>query len=166
MSSVQTTGVYQRAVLGVSSHVAPHCHPMSIVQRVGDDMAGDAGSDFGRHLRALRQTRGLSLKAVAEAAGIDHSRLSRIERGVNPPPSRSDSRDTVLRLAQVLGEDPQRLLELAGQEPRSNERTVRQRPSFRELILTEPTLTGRQKAALLNVYDVLMGSASSSDTSS
>lgn len=122
-----------------------------------------AANDFGTYLRRMREARGLSLIQLADRSGIDKSRLSKLERGELPPPSRGDSRDTVIRLAQALEDDPMRLLELSGHEPRSDERTVRSRPPFRELILTEKTLTSKQKAALLGVYDVITGGAPAVD---
>ena len=42
---------------------------------------------FGRKLGALRRNAGLSQLTVAEAVGIDHTYLSRIECGHSAPPS-------------------------------------------------------------------------------
>lgn len=117
-------------------------------------MGGDAGmgSEFGDLLRGLRKAKGMSLAALSEATGIDESRLSRLERGVNLP-VRSDSRDSVVRLSQVLGDKDGRLLQLSGHAPRVDERTVRKRPPLRDLIATEPSLTSRQRAVLLAIVD-------------
>lgn len=43
------------------------------------------GRELGRRIRALRDRRGLSLRAVAEAAGVSESFLSQVERGVASP---------------------------------------------------------------------------------
>ena len=56
-------------------------------------------------MRKVREARSatdpsFSLRAVAEAADIQPSYLSLVERGLQPPPSE----DTIRRLATVLGE--------------------------------------------------------------
>ena len=43
------------------------------------------GHLFGRFLRQIRNDAGKSLKEVAEAMGMTHVALSKIERGVSPP---------------------------------------------------------------------------------
>ena len=116
-----------------------------------------ATPEFGAHVRAVREAKGISLRRLAEQAGVDVSRLSKIERGIVPTPGRSDSRDLVVRLAQALGEDALRMLQLSGHEPRPDVKVIRQRPPFRELILTEKTLTAAQRQALLAVYESWTG---------
>ena len=49
---------------------------------VADDRGG---LELGRRIRSLRERRGLSLRAVAEAAGMSESFLSQVERGVASP---------------------------------------------------------------------------------
>jgi transcriptional regulator with XRE-family HTH domain len=49
-------------------------------------------------LRAVREARGLGLRAVAARAGLDPAHLSRVERGQS-----SLSVDALCRLAKVLG---------------------------------------------------------------
>ncbi|MBL6458160.1 helix-turn-helix transcriptional regulator [Belnapia sp. T6] len=53
---------------------------------------------LGPQLRRLRQARGLTLDALAEAVGLDKGYLSRLERGQKAP-----SIATLLRLAGSLG---------------------------------------------------------------
>ena len=55
-------------------------------------------SAFGRHLRALRQQRGLSQEEVAERAGVHVTYLSGVERG-----HRNPSLKIVRRIALGLG---------------------------------------------------------------
>jgi transcriptional regulator with XRE-family HTH domain len=43
------------------------------------------GLELGRRIRTLRERRGMSLKAVSEAAGVSESFLSQVERGVASP---------------------------------------------------------------------------------
>jgi len=64
----------------------------AIVQPAGESMTALAA-----RLGALRQERGLTLDALAEATGLDKGYLSRLERGLKGP-----SVATLLRLSQAL----------------------------------------------------------------
>ncbi|HIC96338.1 TPA: helix-turn-helix domain-containing protein [Candidatus Bipolaricaulota bacterium] len=66
--------------------------------------------EFGRRLRELRRERGLGLRELARRAGIDHTRLSKIERGLRPPPEPV----LILKLAQALEVEPLPLARLGG----------------------------------------------------
>jgi len=55
------------------------------------------GLELGRRIRTLRERRGMSLKAVSEAAGVSESFLSQVERGVASP-----SIASVQRIARAL----------------------------------------------------------------
>lgn len=59
--------------------------------------ATDAGILLGQRLRDLRVKRGLTQKALAELAGIPHTHVSSIERGLMLP-----NLLTVIRLAIAL----------------------------------------------------------------
>ncbi len=61
---------------------------------------------LGERLRELRQARGLSLRALAEQAGVSAGLLSQIERGLVDP-----SLATLRSLADVFGESVARLFE-------------------------------------------------------
>jgi transcriptional regulator with XRE-family HTH domain len=54
--------------------------------------------DFGRALETLRASKGLSREEVAGLAGISHSYLSEIERGLKRP-----SADILARVARAFG---------------------------------------------------------------
>src|SRR5690606_11728632 len=60
---------------------------------------------LGEVIRDLRQAKGLLLRDVATASGIDIAILSKAERG-----ERRFSRDAVLRLARLFETDPKPLL--------------------------------------------------------
>lgn len=64
-----------------------------------NDSTGGTGAwpEFGAALARLRTERGLSQSRLAHEAGLDHSYISRVERGKREP-----SRETVLALATVL----------------------------------------------------------------
>lgn len=70
----------------------------------------DLKNTFGAEVRALRIAKGISLRELAEKAGISKTYLSYVERGVHPPPSA----DKVVKLAEALGESKDRLLKIAG----------------------------------------------------
>jgi transcriptional regulator with XRE-family HTH domain len=69
---------------------------------------------FGQRLRQLRKGKNLTLRNLAEAAGVDFTYLSKIE---NDKPSYSPGADTIRTLAAVLGVDPLELLQLADKVP-------------------------------------------------
>jgi transcriptional regulator with XRE-family HTH domain len=54
--------------------------------------------DFGRAIETLRASKGLSREEAASLAGISHSYLSEIERGLKRP-----SADIVARIARAFG---------------------------------------------------------------
>ena len=56
---------------------------------------------FGAVLRRERKAAGLTQEALAEAAELHHTHVSRLERG-----DRAPSLETVLRLAEALGASP------------------------------------------------------------
>ena len=81
-----------------------------------------AGETFGQRIRRLRKARKLTQRELAErvAAGLheegrgfDVTYLSKIENGHMPPPSTA----AILQLAEVLEDDSDGLLALAGKAP-------------------------------------------------
>ena len=86
---------------------------------------------FGAHVRTLRENarrrdRAFSVRQVARRIGVEPAYLSKIERGLVPPPSETATR----RLAAEIGEDPDVLLALAGKVS----------SDLREIILRRPRL--------------------------
>jgi transcriptional regulator with XRE-family HTH domain len=65
---------------------------------------------WGRSLRAARKATGLSLRAVAEQAGVDFTYLSKIETGTFPPPSTR----AIRHIAEVIGADADALIASSG----------------------------------------------------
>jgi transcriptional regulator with XRE-family HTH domain len=89
-----------------------------------DDLA------FGEALRARRLAQAendptFSLRKVAARVGIEPSYLSKIERGEQPPPGEQ----TICRLADELGENPDALLALAGKVSGDLLEIIRERPT-------------------------------------
>ncbi len=100
-------------------------------------MAKTGGSrDFGAYVRERREALraddpAFSVRQVAARVGIQPSYLSKVERDQVPPPSE----ETIVRLAEALGEDPDVLLALAGKVSSDLQAAIRRRPKlFAELI--------------------------------
>ena len=91
---------------------------------------------LGEYLRQRREAlqaedRTFSVRGVARMAEIEPSYLSKIERGIEAPPSEP----TIRRLAVVLGDDPDLLLALAGKVSDDLQAVIRRRPQlFADLI--------------------------------
>jgi HTH-type transcriptional regulator, competence development regulator len=93
-------------------------------------------TQFGEHIRKARESiqetdRTFSLRQVAARVDIEPAYLSKIERGVFPPPSE----EVIVKLAGVLGEDKDVLLALAGKLSSDLQQIIMQRPKlFAELL--------------------------------
>jgi len=91
---------------------------------------------FGDYIRRARTARAdddlrFSLRQVAHRIGVEPAYLSKVERGLVPPPSEA----TIVRLAADLGEDPDVLLALAGKVGSDLQAIILRRPKqFAELI--------------------------------
>ena len=76
-------------------------------------MAGNPA--FGRRIRGLREAKkrsdpSYSLRRFAKAVGISPTFLSKVETGEFDPPAP----DKIKRMSELLGQDPDELLALAG----------------------------------------------------
>ena len=91
---------------------------------------------FGAHIRQAREAlqagdKSYSLRQVAQRVGIEPAYLSKIERGVFAPPSEA----VIVKLAELLGEDKDVLLALAGKLSSDLQQIIMQRPQlFAELL--------------------------------
>ena len=88
-------------------------------------------SALGPYLRQKRESLreddpSYSLRQVAGRVGIEPSYLSKVERGIGSPPSE----ETLTRLADELGEDPDVLLALAGKVSEELQAVIRRRPQL------------------------------------
>lgn len=95
-----------------------------------------ASRTFGQYVRRRRlelqeNSRDYSLRKVAQAMEVEPSFLSKVERGVAPPPSEAK----VKALAKVLEVDTDFLLALAGKISTDLHLAIRKRPqAFAQLI--------------------------------
>ncbi len=92
--------------------------------------------DFGMYIRTSREQllsddRSFSLRQVAQRAEIEPAYLSKIERGVFAPPSE----EVIVKLAEILGEDKDVLLAMAGKLSSDLQHIIFKRPKlFAELL--------------------------------
>ena len=96
-------------------------------------MQRNAFGSYIRERREAQQARGPagSLRQVAQRIGVEPSYLSKVERGLVPPPSEAK----IVLLARELGEDPDILLALAGKVSADLLAVIRKRPAlFAELL--------------------------------
>lgn len=95
-------------------------------------------AEFGSHLRVIRlepkdKRKPPSLRRVATEVGIEPSYLSKIERNIEPPPGE----ETIQRLAEVLDEDPDVLLAMAGKVSRDLREIICKRPALFSKLIRE-----------------------------
>ncbi|WP_069816700.1 helix-turn-helix domain-containing protein [Streptomyces sp. TP-A0874] len=107
-------------------------------------MASLKVGDLGAFLREQRRNAQLSLRQLAEAAGVSNPYLSQIERGLRKP-----SADILQQLAKALRISAETLYVRAGilDERDPDEAGVR------SAILTDPAINERQKQVLLQIYE-------------
>lgn len=98
--------------------------------------------DLGEFIRDQRRNARLSLRKLSERAGISNPYLSQIERGLRKP-----SAEILQAIAKGLRISAETLYVRAGiLEERG------QAPDLEVTILDDPTITERQKQALVEIY--------------
>ena len=95
-------------------------------------------STFGDYLRQCREARrasdtAFSVRRLAQTIGVEPSYLSKVERGLEAPPSEG----RIIALAAALGEDPDVLLALAGKVSSDLMDAIRLRPALFGQLLRE-----------------------------
>ena len=107
-------------------------------------------SEVGDFIRGQREKANLSLRRLADRAGISNPYLSQIERGVRKP-----SAEILKRLSRALSVSAETLYTRAGLiEAGPNP------PPVVEAIEADPVLTPRQKQVLLDLYLTLVSADS------
>jgi transcriptional regulator with XRE-family HTH domain len=92
--------------------------------------------NFGEYIRERRELlrrddRTFSVRKIAARIGIEPSYLSKIERSELPPPAEA----RITALAEILGEDPDILLAMAGKVSTDLKQVILRRPQlFAQLI--------------------------------
>ena len=107
-------------------------------------------SSFGACVRKRREVlsagdKSMSLRRVAQRIGVEPAFLSKVERDLTPPPSEAK----IVALADVLGEDPDLLLAMAGKVSSDLLEIIRKRPKLFGEILRQ--LKEQPDQAILHV---------------
>lgn len=75
---------------------------------------------FGEYLRELRKEKKVTQRRLAELVGIDFTYISKIENGSMDPPAE----DKIIRIAEVLGVEPDELILAAKKVPSSYKKII------------------------------------------
>lgn len=102
---------------------------------------------FGQSLKEIRQHKRMSQRKLAEKIGVDFTYISKIENGVQPPPSE----ETILRIAEVFEEDKVDWIFLSGRIPQCIQDFILKEPRLIELLKKAPTLTEEQWCLIENI---------------
>jgi transcriptional regulator with XRE-family HTH domain len=100
-------------------------------------------SAIGTYIRDQREQAKISLRQLAQAAGVSNPYLSQIERGLRKP-----SADILQRIASGLRVSAEALYVQAG--------LLEDRPAgsaVRSAVLSDPELTERQRQMLMEIYE-------------
>jgi transcriptional regulator with XRE-family HTH domain len=101
----------------------------------------NAASDIGSFIRAQRELAQVSVRQLAEKAGVSNPYLSQIERGLRKP-----SADVLNQIAKALRVSAEVLYVRAGMLEPSEGNDVR------DAVIADIAITERQKQALLEIY--------------
>ena len=100
-------------------------------------------NSIGEYIRQQREQAKISLRQLAEQAGVSNPYLSQVERGLRKP-----SADILQQIAKGLRISAEALYVQAGiLEDRPGDSGVR------SALLTDPQLTQRQKQVLIEIYE-------------
>jgi transcriptional regulator with XRE-family HTH domain len=100
---------------------------------------------LGEFIKTQREVARMSVRRLADLAGVSNPYLSQIERGLRRP-----SADILQQLASALKISAETLYVRAGLLAEPSDEPA---PSVREAIARDEALTAEQKHALLNVYE-------------
>ena len=104
-------------------------------------VATSAASDIGSFIRSQRELAQVSVRQLADLAGVSNPYLSQVERGLRKP-----SADVLSQIAKALRVSAEVLYVRAGiLEPR-------EASEVRDAIVTDAAITERQKQVLLDIY--------------
>ena len=108
---------------------------------VVSNAAQNAAQDIGTFIRTQREAAQVSVRQLAEKAGVSNPYLSQIERGLRKP-----SADVLQQIAKALRVSAEVLYVRAGILEPSEKSEVR------DAIITDIAITERQKQVLLDIY--------------
>lgn len=100
-----------------------------------------AAADIGSFIRAQREAAQVSMRQLADKAGVSNPYLSQIERGLRKP-----SADVLNQIAKALRVSAEVLYVRAGILEPSEKSEVR------DAVIADAAITERQKQVLLDIY--------------
>ncbi|MEB3051341.1 helix-turn-helix domain-containing protein [Mycolicibacter sp. MYC123] len=101
-----------------------------------------AAADIGSFIRAQREAAQVSMRQLADKAGVSNPYLSQIERGLRKP-----SADVLNQIAKALRVSAEVLYVRAGiLEPG-------EKSEVRDAVISDMAITERQKQVLLDIYN-------------
>lgn len=100
-----------------------------------------AAADIGSFIRSQREAAQVSMRQLADKAGVSNPYLSQIERGLRKP-----SADVLNQIAKALRVSAEVLYVRAGILEPSEKSEVR------DAVITDAAITERQKQVLLDIY--------------
>ena len=104
----------------------------------------DLFPDVGQFIRAQREIARMSVRRLADLAGVSNPYLSQIERGLRAPSER-----VLDAIAGALELSTEALYAEAGSTPDEE----RQTPAVVAAVRADPRLTARQRQAMIEVYE-------------
>lgn len=122
-------------------------------KHIETETAAEHDGNVGAFIREHRERSNLSLRRLAERAGVSNPYLSQIERGIRRP-----SAEILKRLSRALEVSAESLYTRAGlidEGPGA--------PTVVEAIEADTALTPRQKKVLLDLYRALLDAATVSE---
>ena len=96
-------------------------------------MGSKTHKPFGQALREKRLEKGHGLRKFAELVGVSPTYLSQVEQGNVDPPTA----ERVQRMAEILGENADEWIALAGRLPQDLPGIIQQRPTEMPELLRE-----------------------------
>ncbi len=127
----------------------PHMPSMPPIHSPLDDLDKRI-ADVGEFIRSQRETARMSVRRLADLAGVSNPYLSQIERGLRKP-----SADILQQIAKALQISAETLYVRAGllsDDADNGDNAVR------DAIARDSKLTSEQRHALLNVYESFVAS--------
>ncbi|WP_371307628.1 helix-turn-helix domain-containing protein [Gordonia sp. (in: high G+C Gram-positive bacteria)] len=115
---------------------------MDAMTAAAQDAVATAAQDIGAFIRTQRMAAKVSLRQLADRAGVSNPYLSQIERGLRKP-----SADVLAQIAKGLRVSAEVLYVRAG--------ILEERPAspVRDALLVDTSINERQKQMLLEIYD-------------
>ena len=117
-------------------------NPVETVANAAQDVVATAAQDIGSFIRSQRVAAEVSLRQLADRAGVSNPYLSQIERGLRKP-----SADVLAQIAKGLRVSAEVLYVRAG--------ILEERPAspVRDALLIDTSISERQKQMLREIYE-------------